>query len=224
MNISAIRGRRRRAKLSGGKQPRRFRSGPGQRDGGPLAKSTDDLKVLSQWLRSPKGTGAIAPSGRALARAMVAELDPAIEGTVVELGPGTGPVTQALVESGFGPDRLVLVEQNRQFRHHLETLYGDITVVEGDAFEIASLAAVVEAAPLNGIVSSLPLLNWPQDTRRKLLDDCLSMLPPGAPFVQFTYGPSAPIACQRSDVAVSKSKRIWLNLPPATVWAYRRHR
>ncbi len=180
-----------------------------------------DLKFLSQWLRSPRRTGAIAASSPALSRAMVQPLSPERPGPVVEFGPGTGPVTRALIDRGFDPDRLILIETNRKFGAHLKTAFPGVRVLDDDAFRIAELVSELEIGPLNAVVSSLPLLNWPQDRRCRLLADVLSVLPAGQPFVQFTYSPSAPIPFDRARVVVSKSPRVWLNLPPATVWTYR---
>jgi phosphatidylethanolamine/phosphatidyl-N-methylethanolamine N-methyltransferase len=45
---------------------------------------------------------------------------------------------------------------------------------------------------------------------------------PSAPFVQFTYGVAPPIPARPRDYTVTGSNRVWLNLPPARVWVYRR--
>ena len=73
----------------------------------------DKARFLKTLVASPRLTGAVAPSGRALARAMAAAAGSPSQGLIVELGPGTGPVTQALIEAGVAPERLVLVEYDR---------------------------------------------------------------------------------------------------------------
>ena len=75
----------------------------------------DEARFIRTWFENPLGTGAVSPSGRFLARTMAQYVDPAIPGPVIELGPGTGPVTEALIDRGIAPERLVLVEFEPQF-------------------------------------------------------------------------------------------------------------
>src|SRR6201987_5107136 len=69
----------------------------------------DEVRFIRSWIERPLSTGAVAPSSKILARTMARYVDPNSSGPVVELGPGTGPVTEALVEGGVDPSRLVLV-------------------------------------------------------------------------------------------------------------------
>src|SRR5580658_10400197 len=70
----------------------------------------DEVRFIRSWIERPLSIGAVTPSGKILARTMARYVDPDSDGPVVELGPGTGPVTEALVEAGVAPSRLVLVE------------------------------------------------------------------------------------------------------------------
>src|SRR3569832_1752480 len=78
----------------------------------PPPRLDDELQFIRSWIDKPLRTGAVMPSSKVLARAMARPIDPAATGPVIELGPGTGPVTAALVERGVDPARLVLVEFN----------------------------------------------------------------------------------------------------------------
>jgi phosphatidylethanolamine/phosphatidyl-N-methylethanolamine N-methyltransferase len=179
------------------------------------------LHFLTCWFRNPKTVGAIAPSGPALSRVMAAAVDPAVQGPIVELGPGTGPVTAALLERGIDPKRLVLVEYDEAFCATLRDKYPGVNVVQGDAFALDRTLAGHAEAPLAAIVSSLPLLNFAQEQRRTLIEAAMKMLRPGAPFIQFTYGANSPLPERSPLYDTSASKRIWRNLPPARVWTYR---
>ncbi|MBV9419229.1 MAG: phospholipid methyltransferase, partial [Alphaproteobacteria bacterium] len=75
----------------------------------------DSLRFLGRLVTQPKTLGAVAPSSRALGRAMAAQIDPAMEGPVLELGPGTGVATEALIARGIAADRIVAVEYDPQF-------------------------------------------------------------------------------------------------------------
>ena len=127
------------------------------------------------------------PSSKALARTMARYVDPHADGPVIELGPGTGPVTEALVEHGVDPSRLVLVEFNPDFCRLLRTRYPAATVVQGDAYRLRRLLTTYRDEPAAAVVSSLPLLTKPLRTRLRLIADVIALLTPGAPFVQFTY-------------------------------------
>src|SRR5271156_6974107 len=75
----------------------------------------DGARFLKSLVAAPRLTGAVAPSGRALARAMAAAAGPPPHGLVVELGPGTGPVTRSLIDAGVARERLVLIEYDPGF-------------------------------------------------------------------------------------------------------------
>lgn len=188
---------------------------------GNVSKQPALLNFLTSWFRNPKTVGAIAPSGPALSRAMAAIVDPSTEGPIVELGPGTGPVTAALLERGIDPKRLVLVEYDKDFCARLRGKFPAVNVIEGDAFALDDTIGAHAMPPLAAIVSSLPLLNFPQDERRKLIEISMRLLRPRAPFIQFTYGANSPLPVVSPLYETSASKRIWRNLPPARVWTYR---
>src|SRR6185437_1026968 len=99
----------------------------------------DEVRFLRSWIERPLSTGAVTPSGRILARTMARYVDPRSSGPVVELGPGTGPVTEALVQAGVAPSRLVLVEFNAGFCRILRSRFPDATLVQGDAYSMRRL-------------------------------------------------------------------------------------
>ncbi len=182
----------------------------------------DEVRFIRSWLEKPLAIGAVTPSSRALARTMARYVDPKSEGPVIELGPGTGPVTEALVEKGVDPARLVLVEFNPAFCQLLRARYPAATIVNGDAYALQRMLAKVVRDPACAIVSGLPLVTKPLRQRLRLLRDAFALMRPGAPFVQFTYAVVAPIPRSLAGVRVEASDRIWMNLPPARVWVYRK--
>ena len=187
----------------------------------PKLRLDDEVRFIASWLQHPLKVGAVSPSGRALARAVAAEIDPSIPGAVVELGPGTGPVTEALVERGIAPERLVLVEYDPEFCALLRRRYPGATVIEGDAYALGDTLSGIIKEPLAAIASCLPLMTRPLSVRVRLLNAAIRMLQPGAPFVQFTYAMTAPIPSRKRRYRITSSPRIWKNLPPARVWVYR---
>ena len=184
----------------------------------------DEARFLRSWLERPLVTGAVTPSGKMLARTMAAYVDPRLSGPVIELGPGTGPVTEALIRRGIEPERLVLIEFNPDFCELLRRRFPGVTVVRGDAYRIRDTLGNLLKEPCAATISSLPLFTKPMEQRLELLQGAHDLMHPGAPFVQFTYAPSPPIParCDVGRYTASRSAKVWLNLPPARVWVYRR--
>lgn len=183
----------------------------------------DELRFVLTWFERPLVTGALSPSGRALARVMAAYVDPAAPGNVLELGPGTGPVTAALLAHGVSPERLTLLEFNPDFAMLLERRFPGVTVIRGDAYAARTLLPPQSPVSFAAVVSSLPLLTRPPHERSRLIGDCLTLSAPGAPFIQFTYGLASPVPVEDiPGLTATVSPRIWWNFPPAQVWVYRR--
>lgn len=182
----------------------------------------DETRFIRSWFERPLVTGAVAPSGKVLAQTMASYVDPRRPGRVVELGPGTGPVTDALIGRGVEQERLVLVEYNLDFCKLLRRRFPRATIVQGDAYEVQDTLAEVLTEPCAGVISSLPLFTKPLDQRVALLSAAHDMMHPNAPFVQFTYAVVPPIPARAARCTTTASERIWLNLPPARVWVYRR--
>jgi phosphatidylethanolamine/phosphatidyl-N-methylethanolamine N-methyltransferase len=182
----------------------------------------DEVRFLRSWIEKPLHMGAVMPSGRVLARTMAQYVDIHSTGPVVELGPGTGAITNALIEHGIDQKRLVLVEYNPGFCALLRDRYPQAKVVQGDAYTLRDTLWNVLSVPASAVVSGLPLVTKPMLTRLKLIRDAFIALAPGAPFVQFTYSVAPPIPKSLPGVSTEASERIWMNLPPARVWVYRK--
>ena len=153
----------------------------------------DEVRFIRSWIERPLTVGAVTPSGKILARTMARYVDPNSTGPVVELGPGTGPVTEALVEAGVDPSRLVLVEFDPTFCRILRSRYPEATLVQGDAYSLRRLLETLLLQPAAAVVSGLPLITKPIKMRLRLIRDAFDLMVPGAPFVQFTYSVASPV-------------------------------
>jgi phosphatidylethanolamine/phosphatidyl-N-methylethanolamine N-methyltransferase len=182
----------------------------------------DEVRFIRSWIERPLSIGAVTPSGKMLARTMARYVDPHSDGPVVELGPGTGPVTEALVQAGVAPSRLVLVEFNPAFCKILHARYPEATLVQGDAYSLRRLLETLLLQPAAAVVSGLPLVTKPIRMRLRLIRDAFDLMLPGAPFVQFTYSVASPLPRRLGGFSVEASERIWMNIPPARVWVYRK--
>ena len=182
----------------------------------------DEVRFLRSWIEKPLHVGAVMPSGRVLARTMAQYVEVDSTGPVIELGPGTGAITSALIDHGVDQKRLVLVEYNPGFCALLRDRYPHATVVQGDAYALRDSLWNVLKAPASAVISGLPLVTKPMLTRLKLIREAFAAMSPGSPFVQFTYSVAPPIPESLPGVSTEASERIWMNLPPARVWVYRK--
>lgn len=167
--------------------------------------------------RNPKGVSALTPSSPSLARAIAGEVDVSREGLVVELGPGTGAVTSALLARGIAPRRLLLVEREPEFVLILRRVYPSLEVRCGDALRLEDY--LKPSMPVSAVVSGLPILHLPAASRRQLISRSLACQDAGGSFIQLSYGWRPPVL-QVPGVSISQ-KTVWSNFPPAHVWTYR---
>jgi phosphatidylethanolamine/phosphatidyl-N-methylethanolamine N-methyltransferase len=180
----------------------------------------DTRLFLREALRNPRRISALAPSSPALARAMAAGLGPN-SGPVVEFGPGTGRLTEAILATGLAPALLTLFELNADFVRHLRLKFPGVRVVHGPAQEAPALLGEVAVR----VVSGLPLLSMPASLREAIVESAFQVLAPGGEMVQFTYGRGTPLTggqLTRLGLVMSRGPRVWANLPPARVLRFHR--
>ncbi|CAM5784063.1 methyltransferase domain-containing protein [Castellaniella caeni] len=175
---------------------------------------------LRELASRPEAVGAVLPSSRQLARQMAAQVPLEGDGLVVELGAGTGSVTQALLDRGINPQRLWVVERSAAFVQHLRHRFPMLTVVGGDAAELDLLLPANRR--VDTIVSSLPLRSLPIDTVAAILGKCRQCLMADSQLVQFTYALWSHDAALFQGFTEAGSHYAWANLPPARVRVFRR--
>ena len=177
---------------------------------------------LQEVMNSPRQIGAIAPSSRNLALAMAKWLPINPKAYVLELGPGTGAVTRALLEKGLAPQRLIAIEKSPKLAEHLRQHFPESIIIEGDALELDSLIVqyAPQALPLAMVFSSLPLCNFPLATAAAITQKIRMVLQPEGKFVQYSYRLSKKRARSLANLAYVTSKVVWFNLPPARVSVY----
>ena len=146
-----------------------------RRAGSIRHKAQDAWLFLSRWAKAPGRMGAVAPSSRALALAMAAEI-PASDhdAPVIELGGGTGSITSGLLESGIAPSRLVVIERDRHLAALLRQRFKGVLVICGDAGQLPELLARHGITRVAAVVSGLPLLLFPADLLERIVHGCFN--------------------------------------------------
>lgn len=194
----------------------------------PLKSSTkanrrSKLFFLKQYLRNPFGTGAVAPSGRQLAKLMVAKLAPQPSEVIVELGPGTGAFTRELLAQGVEPAHLILVEFNKEFIKFLKREFPDLRIVEGPAQDLRQLLHTLGQVSVKKIISGIPLRSMQPAECRQIAMAVAAVLEPGGTFVQFSYFKASPVpkaVAVEAGLAGQCVGGVLNNVPPAFVWQY----
>jgi len=185
----------------------------------------DTLGFLRAWLRDPRSIGAVTPSGPALARLMTMHIS-SLDGPVIELGPGTGALTRALLARGVLPHRLALIEADPHFAEALSQRYPQTTILRMDAAQLGNTEPLFGEERACAVVSGLPLLSMPAVQVAAIVQGVFDrQLSAGGTFYQFTYGlrcPLPPALLQRLNLQAHRVGSALLNLPPAAVYCISR--
>ena len=174
--------------------------------------------------------GAVAPSSNGLSELLAAVTPTAGSPVVVELGPGTGAVSEA-IRRRLPPDgRHVAVEIDPSMVMHLRAAHPWLEVAHGDAADLTRLLADRGIRQADAVISGLPWSLFKPGRQRLILDRITRILAPGGAFTTFAYRHTGAMTGARTfhrfldsmfdEVIVSHT--IWWNMPPARIYACRR--
>jgi len=185
-------------------------------------KFDDELRFFKGWIDKPKAVGSIVPTSSVTARRMASVVDTASGRPVLELGPGTGVITKAILARGVRPENLYSIEYSADFVAHLRRHYSGVNVIQGDAFDLDETLGEHRGLVFDSVISGVPLLNFPVSQRIRYVEDLLGRIPRGRPVVQLTYGPLSPVPAGRGDYTVRHFDFVLRNIPPTQLWIYSR--
>ena len=185
-------------------------------------KFDDELRFIRGMMSTPKTVGAIMPTSGRMAARMASIIDTGSGLPVLELGPGTGVITKAILDKGVKPEDLVSVEYSSEFVRHLRGKYPGVNFINGDAFSLAETLKTYRGQKFDCVISGIPLLNFPMHQRVTLIEDLLRLIPVGRPVVQFSYGPISPVVARPDSYTIKHFDFVVRNIPPAQIWHYRK--
>jgi phosphatidylethanolamine/phosphatidyl-N-methylethanolamine N-methyltransferase len=184
------------------------------------------LVFLRGWTRDPVAVGLpIASSSWTARRLAQVALGAAIPegGPVLELGGGTGPVTQALMEAGCPADRIIVVERDAELCTTLKRRFRNLRVLHGDALDLGAILARAGIPSVSVVVSGLPMRAVPPRAADRCYAGAFRLMPSGGAIIQYTYGFRSPVDLEESALKLDATfvGREWRNVPPVAIWNYR---
>ncbi|MBP0463275.1 phosphoethanolamine methyltransferase [Roseomonas sp. PWR1] len=176
---------------------------------------------LRRWLANPLQMGSLVPSSPALGKKIAALIERGPDEVVVELGAGTGAISRALLDGGVPPERLVVVEIVPEMAEHLSRALPGVTVVQGDAFALADALPAALHGRIGTAICGIPLVLLPIERQRAFID-AVEAVAPGRGFLLYTYCVTSPLPWKALGLSARREAFTPFNLPPASVWRYRR--
>jgi len=174
-----------------------------------------------RWLANPLQMGSIVPSSPALCRKLVEQTHYAPDEAVIELGAGTGVVSQALLHGGLPPERLFVVEIVRDMAQHLRAELPGANIIEGDARRLPALIPEQWRGKIGTVVVGIPLVLLPVEEQRRFVD-AIEAFAPTHGFIMYTYSLFSPLKHKALGFVGKREAWTPLNVPPASVWRYTR--
>lgn len=183
------------------------------------------IEFIKGTLRNPSMVGSIIPSSKYLAREFTRGVEVAEDAAVLELGPGTGPITEHLHGEMDDPSLYVGIERDPEYVDLLQRRFPEMTFVEGSA---ADMVEHLEAAGFEGadvIISALPFSTLPQHVMAEIYDGLEELMEAGTQFRTVQYAHAWPMASaerfrrhmNRMFGQHTRSPIVWRNVPPGYI-------
>ncbi len=203
---------------------------------------SDYFQFFIRWLSNPREIASIVPSSKKLASALVKHTTAPIPShpalldylndssellfypetdMVIELGPGTGAVTQALLKNNTPIAHLFIIEKDPTMALHMQKKFPHLLIHIADACELKQVLSQQNIKKVKRVISSLPLLAMPHTIRRMILYQLVCVLEEGGAFFQYTYGAQCPIPTEELiffGLIATPIEKVWFNIPPAKIW------
>ena len=184
-------------------------------------KFDEEFRFFRGWIDGPRTVGTPLPTSMHTGRAMAGYINAGSGLPILEIGPGTGTITRAILKRGIAPENLYAVEYSSDFVTGLKREFPKANILLGDAFKLDEALGDKRGLVFDCVISAIPLLNIPMKQRIGYIDDMLRRIPAGRPVVQVTYGPMSPIPAGLGRFLVERADFVMRNVPPAHLWTFR---
>jgi len=173
---------------------------------------------LKSWFDSPKRMGTLFPTFARTGRMLASVIKDVQNVRVLELGMGTGQVTEQILNSGVRMENFATVEFDPKFCSEVQARHPDLKILNMDAASIATKAPKEFIGQTDYIISTLPLITLGVNKAKEIIDAIFKVLKPGGVYVQITYHPAKPTYMKSMGLKVTKLCISWINLPPTHIW------
>ncbi len=181
-------------------------------------QKSETVLFFREFIKSPRNVGSIFPSSKSLALCMARQIPNNSNRFIVELGAGTGSVTEGLLKYGIDPARLILIEKSPKLARHLQKRFPSVMVIEGDASNLIEILTQQQILNVDAIISSLPFCSLPYAITQTITTQIYHLIRDNGKFIQFTYDlRNSNLKKLYQDFYHLYSKTVWLNFPPASV-------
>jgi phospholipid N-methyltransferase len=179
--------------------------------------------ILGQFIRNPRSIGALCPSSAQLSKTITSEIEIEKAKSVVELGPGTGAITNSILKSIAPETNFFAVELNHNILAAFQKRFPKTKVYHESASNLHLLLEQEGLEYVDVIVSGLPWAAFPDNLQNEIMQSVINSLRPGGVFTTFAYlqgtllptGQKFKKKLDRYFTTVSKSPVVWCNFPPA---------
>ena len=186
-----------------------------------LKKTDENLLFIKSWVQNPKALGSIAPSSEALGKFISKQISIKPHEYVVEIGAGTGSLTQELLASGIPPEKLIVVELDEKLSAFLKKkLPAQVMIICGNAENLGALLPAFTQGLIPTIISGIPMMNLRKEEQVRIISSCFDVMNEGGTLLQFTYGPLSPLPAKLLGLTKKRVGHVLMNIPPATIWRY----
>ncbi len=182
------------------------------------ARLSDVGLFFSKFMAKGRTISSAVPSSRALVSGVLDHVDFSRPGTIVELGAGTGPVTEQIVEQLRPHHRFVAVENDPDFCEVLRRRFPETTLLQTDASRIAEPLAKLGIHKVDYVLSGLPTPSLPARAQVRLWRWLHEALTPGGLFIQITVVPMIYRGFYERFFRDVNYRMVWLNVPPGGVY------
>lgn len=184
-------------------------------------RRAENRLFFRRWVQNPRQLGTLAPISVKLSLLAAKQaVKSYVPGTpIVEIGAGTGRLTRALLQCGVQPQDLTVVELDGEMCDFMRKSLPLITVIEGDANQLAELINSKICEKVGVVVSAIPLMYLPEILRKSLINAAFAVLKPSAKIIHVTYSPVSPLKFWDA-IQQRRIESTWKNIPPGFVWQF----
>ena len=179
----------------------------------------DSLLLLSNFIKNPKEVGAVMPSSKFLTREIIRNINFKTSKNIVELGPGLGTFTKAILGKAKPSTKLFCFEVNKKFCSYLAERIVDkrLIVINAGAEKLSRNLKRLSIKEVDCIVSGLPFLNFSNEKIIEIFGEVKNSLSDNGRFIlfQYTNGVSELLKSRFNKV---ERRFVPLNVPPAFVY------